>query len=119
MADFVQVMKDWRRMCSTIQSENKKTPFESWCHNCPIEQFCVIDTEINDLTDNVFRVIDERIQSWAAEHPEPVYPTMAKYLEQFGITIRRDGTVQADFFKANEPMSETLAKKLGVEPKEE
>ena len=58
------------------------------------------------------------IMNWAAEHPEPVYPSIAKYLERFGIIIRRDGSLEADFFKANEPMSADAAKLLGIEPKE-
>ena len=48
------------------------------------------------------------------EHPEPKYPSIAKYLERFGITIRRDGSLQADFFKANEPMSAYTANLLGI-----
>lgn len=49
----------------------------------------------------------------------PVYMTMAQFLEQFGIIVRREGTLEMDFFKANEPMSEEMAKRLGVKPLEE
>ena len=61
---------------------------------------------------------EEIIMTWAAEHPEPVYPSIAKYLERFGIIIRRDGSLQADFFKANEPMSTYIANLLGISPEE-
>lgn len=118
MADFVQVMKDWRRMCSAIQSKNQKTPFESWCRNCPIEKLCVIDTEIKDLTDNVFRVIDERIQSWAEENPELVYPTFREWLISIGIIGQMSThSVIADKLTMTH-IPPDIAEKLGIEPKE-
>lgn len=110
MAEFVDVLRQFDRMCKA----------NAGCFNCPlhdpdgVSDRCSIGAFINDS-----ERIEREVMSWAAEHPEPVYPTIAKYLEQFGITIRRDGTLEADFFKANEPMSETLAKKLGLEPKED
>ena len=114
MSDFVQTMKDWRRMCNTIQSKNQKASIGSWCKGCPLQDFCIIDTSIKDTTNGEFDIIGEQIQAWAAENPEPVYPSIAKYFKQFGITIRRDGSLEADYFKANEPMSADMAKLLGI-----
>lgn len=63
MADFVQVMKDWRRMCETIQSENQQTSSGGWCKGCPVQEVCVIDTAIKDATNNELAMIGEQIQS--------------------------------------------------------
>lgn len=115
MADFVQTMKDWRRMCDEMSSDDKYNA----CVNCPLKDYgcpAIYETE-NASTD--WGHIEKVVTAWATEHPEPVYPSIAKYLEQFGIIIRRDGTLQTDFFKANEPMSADIAQKLGIEPKED
>ena len=118
MSDFVQTMKDWRRMCKAQETIEKTDP----CRVCPLanngNDCCGIyeDNDGNDTRD--YAHIEGVIARWAKEHPEPVYPSMAKYLEKFGITIRRDGSLQADFFKAHEPMDADIAEKLGMKPKE-
>lgn len=106
MAEFQEVMRQWRRFC---KSHNN-------CGECEFDGKGICGD--HHLTEVPFADIELRIMAWAAEHPEPVYPSIAKYLERFGIIIRRDGTLEADFFKANEPMSAEIAQKLGIEPKE-
>lgn len=108
--DFVQTMKDWRRMCDTIQSENQKTSSNGWCKGCPVQGVCVIDTEIKDTTEKGFAMIGERIQSWAAEHPEPVYPTWREYIEDY------TGILMIDVI--DDPIPADIAEKLGLQPKE-
>lgn len=109
MAEFVDVLRQFDRMCKA----------NAGCINCPLHKpngvsdECSIGAFVNDS-----ERIEREVMVWAAEHPEPVYPSIAKYLEQFGITIRRDGSLQANFFKANEPMDAYIAKLLGIEPKE-
>lgn len=110
MADFVQVMKDWRRLCETIQSENQQKSPNGWCIGCPIQGNCVIDSEIKYTTDNVLAMIGERIQSWAAENPEPVYPSWSDFLNHIGLPTYGD---------LNSPIRPDIAKMLGLEPKEE
>lgn len=109
MAEFSEVMKQIARMADACKGE---------CEKCPLDNsvlctgpWCFGGTEGIAEAERI-------VMQWAAENPEPVYPSIAKYLEQFGITIRRDGSMQADFFKANEPMSADTAKLLGIEPKE-
>ena len=103
MAEFQKVMREWKRMCKSRG-------------NIP-DDFADAESALLfafDRPDEIERLVME----WAAEHPEPVYPSIAKYLEQFGITIRRDGSLEADFFKANEPMSADTAKLLGISSEE-
>ena len=103
MVDFVQTMKDWKRMCNAMAT----------CDECPMNEVKCWGKSPSDLIDS-FERRESVITEWAAEHPEPEYPSIAKYLEQLGITIRRDGSLEADFFKANEPMSADMAKMLGI-----
>ena len=109
MAEYVEVMKQKKRMCNS-----------TLCCKCNI--FYLSGENIGNCTQFILNnpsKAEKIIMSWAAEHPEPVYPSFAKYLEQFGINIRRDGTLEADFFKANEPMGADIAQMLGIEPKED
>lgn len=124
MASFVSTMHEWRRMCSAIQSENQKSHSGSWCRNCPIEQFCVIDTEIKNSTDNVFRIIDERVQAWADKNKEPVYPTWWEWLENMGIVSKAKSEYSEIFDRVCwgarmfDQIPASIAEKLGLEPKE-
>lgn len=117
---FKEVVYQWGRMCEHhfCNSRDVKNQSLSMCPIILEHNGYPCDDAIMDLSEEAIAQVEEIVMKWAEENPEPVYPTIAKYLEQFGITIRRDGTLEADFFKANEPMSETLAKKLGIVPKE-
>lgn len=64
MADFVQIMKDWRRMCSTMRS----------CDECPMNEVKCWAESPSDLIDS-FERRESVITEWAADHPEPRYPT--------------------------------------------
>ena len=104
MAEFQEVMKNYERMCK-----------EHLCTSaCPMYKIGVCEKLGRCVTEYGIEKVEQIVMSWAAEHPEPVYPSVAKYLEQFGIIIRRDGSVEADFFRANEPMSAEMAKLLGI-----
>jgi hypothetical protein len=109
VAEYQQRMKDWQRMCDSMQGGIRK------CDNCPLLKV-LCQYKPNEKVD--FAEAEQIIEKWVEEHPEPVYPSVAKYLEQFGIIIRRDGSLQADFFKANEPMSAYMANLLGISPEE-
>lgn len=110
MAEFQDVMRQWKRMCMEMGKEDEYTA----CDKCELRSFgcpAIYEQECNGAD---WSHVENVVTKWAAEHPEPVYPSIAKYLEQFGITIRRDGSLEADFFKANEPMSADMAKMLGI-----
>lgn len=116
MAEFLEVMKQKKRMC-------KKYTGGGICQSinydiCPLKCHDLCSKPITLIDIDKIQEGEEIIMRWAAEHQEPVYPSIAKYLEQFGITIRRDGSLEADFFKANEPMSADTAKLLGISSEE-
>ena len=65
---FIQTMKDWRRMC---QQMDKAFGMDG-CDHCSLE-VCMAVYE-SDNSENYVEV-ERKVVKWAAEHPEPVYPT--------------------------------------------
>lgn len=102
MAEFVQTMKDWRRMCKVYTTDD-----ESCCDGCPVADFrehgCGAIFEMEDSTD--WQKYADTIMEWANEHPEPVYPTWWDWFAAGGLD--QDDPIPAD-----------IAQKLGIEPKE-
>lgn len=106
MADFVQTMKDWRRMCKSYTQ----------CGACPLYKYdpgkcgrAVEHTE--QLLDKLnYSIVEDTVNKWAAEHPEPVYPTWGTWLaEKYDFDLR-------EIMYA--PIPADIAQKLGIEPKE-
>ena len=72
MAEFTEVMRQARRMCKEQQNVD-------CCVRCPINKngcMVVADAEYVDYAD-----AEQEIMHWAAEHPEPVYPTWAEWYD--------------------------------------
>lgn len=114
MAEFQEVMREWVRSRKTI-NENKLS-------YCPLEMFT------NDYIAN----IEKEVMTWAAEHPEPVYPTWGEWLQEQGVldveyipsasrtTSTSKSYIQtvktlAPFYR---PIPADIAQKLGITPKE-
>lgn len=110
MADFVQTMKDWRRMCKAYTTDD-----DFCCDGCPVVNFhehgCGAIFEMEDST-NWQRYADT-IREWAAEHPELVYETWGQYFRRY---------YGLEYCKGHEMLLENIpadiAEKLGIEPKE-
>lgn len=111
MADFVQTMKDWHRMCKAMTDRNPKDA----CDGCPLEAYgcSPVYEAIDSYSDVDFKVVGEKITAWAAEHPEPVYPTWGQYFRRY---------YGLEYCKGHEMLLENIpadiAEKLGIEPKE-
>lgn len=121
MAEFVQIMKDWRRMCQHME----KMGGDRSCDICPLGR-CNAIYEDDGNTD--YAEIGEKVLTWAAEHPEPVYPTWIDWLMSEGVIPTNDiaanstdSGVRAGMFyvtsKAFGPIPADIAQKLGIEPK--
>ena len=107
MAEFQEVMKEWVRARKAI-NENELS-----CY--PLEMF----------TDDHIANIEKEVMKWAAEHPEPVYPTYGEWFVEHGDLV--DGwqcntnavwtanTARGIFMK---PIPADIAQKLGIEPRE-
>lgn len=104
MAEFQEVMRQWARMCgannycSACRMQKENLPY-TLCSEGGIRS-------VENLAD-----AELVIMAWAAEHPEPVYPTWAEYLmhtyQDVSYARILGETIPAD-----------IAEKLGIEPKE-
>jgi len=115
MAEFQEVAHHWKRMCKVYW-----TPVS--CHGCPLAEHehayeaCI-------ATDIDVSGMEELVMSWAAENPEPVYPSWGEWLLEQGVvhagTETRNGFTyqvvnEKKFFTQ---IDADTAKKLGIEPK--
>lgn len=104
MADFVDVLRQFDRMCKA----------NAGCFNCPLHKpdgvsdGCSIGAFVNDS-----ERIEREVMKWAAEHPEPVYPTVYEWLVSIGL-LGSDMWAMSDLYK---PIPAEIAEKLGIQPK--
>lgn len=79
MAEFVQTMKDWKRMCDTYTTDDAV----SCCNGCPMSgRGCGSIYESGNAEPDI---IEREVMSWAAEHPEPKTPKWFDYLCNIGV----------------------------------
>lgn len=121
MAEFVQTMKDWRRMCQHME----KMGGDRSCDICQLGG-CNAIYEEDGSTD--YANVEEKVAAWAAEHPEPQYPTWGEWFAEQGelsanwkdlrvvsCSGKFSGGIIGVFY--NEIPAD-IAQKLGIEPKE-
>ena len=110
MAEFVQTMKDWRRMCIAANDG----PDTTKCGNCPMGESRLCGFEISDIGDYELQEAETFITTWAAEHPEPVYPAWRDWLRnQYPMS---GPYTMTDILES--PIPADIAQKLGITPKE-
>jgi hypothetical protein len=70
-------------------------------------------------------LVEAAVMRWAAEHPEPVYPTWGEWLvaqdiiTEYGrIECGGSGVCGVFTDKGGQPIPADIAQKLGIEPKE-
>lgn len=99
MAEYKDVIKQFKRMCKSISSVQRT------CGECPMRR-----ENIGQCRKVAFeRPVDfeATVMQWAAEHPEPAYPTLAEWLRSIGLANHR----------MIDPIPADIAQKLGIEPK--
>lgn len=114
---FREVMHEVNRLCMTISGCNQNCPLENngCCGN--LGAYCSDPLQVE--------CIESVVMSWAAEHPEPVYPTWGEWFVEHGDLV--DGWQNAtnaawvakralDVFM--KPIPADIAEKLGLQPKE-
>ncbi len=66
-----------------------------------------------------WRLLEEKVDAWAAENPEPLYPTWLDYLHTVGLVTKTENCTPYgfDFTKVMKPIPADIAEKLGLKPK--
>lgn len=124
MADFVQTMKDWRRMCNACQTE-KDISGVCGCYPAGNYATCAMksmDKEADLACDDLyFERLEKTIEVWAAEHPEPVYPTWYAWLANMcvvPIELPPDQAIMVTDIGLLKKIPADIAERLGIKPKE-
>lgn len=115
MAEYNDVIKHFKRMCRYYNGQK--------CGGCPL--YCkghgcnISHCRMLAFDDKKFQNV---VMSWAAEHPEPVYPTWGEWLESFGVvevTKAKDRIITV-MMKPEllNSIPADIAERLGIKPKE-
>ena len=115
MSEFQEVMRQFDRMCKA----------HGGCVDCPLAIKGTLETKcsVGSFVDEP-EYIEREVMAWAAEHPEPVYPTWSEWLVQMGVFPQMMSTnpIKAMDAISNgvcKPIPADMAQKLGIEPKGE
>lgn len=111
MAEFQEVMKQWLRMCKAY----------SQCEGCKLNAYDELGYKYscheNGIPCNIDRV-ELVVMAWAAEHPEPVYPTWWSWLINEGV-IEKGSTYKGAIDQLTmHTIPDDIAQKLGIKPME-
>lgn len=122
MAEFQEVMRQYDRMCEATPRCD-----EVECSDCVLfdQDFGKNGSCLPEILLEDPKLFEHRIMAWAAEHPEPVYPTWKEWLEEQCVVVHFDSVNEKGkkvkwelTNKSNCPVPADIAKKLGIEPKE-
>lgn len=106
MAEFQEVIEQFKRLCDSANQD---------CSSCGLGN---MSCSIKDVVDNSVE-FEERVISWAAEHPELVYPTWGEWLMSNGVIsgLSPRGAIDA-LGNLKTPIPADIAQKLEITPKE-
>ena len=110
MAEFQEVMEQFDRMCWYYQRK-RECPMA-----CPMNGVNI--SQCRKVAFEEAKVTEKTVMAWAAEHPEPVYPTWAEWLKIHGIIGIDNGRPYVSQ-RAYDNIPTDIAQKLGIETKED
>lgn len=117
VAEFQEVARHWKRMCERYWTVTS-------CHGCPIAEHEKAYEACSAYETDVVKM-EELVMVWAAEHPEPVYPTWKEWLEEQRVVVHFDSVSEKGTKvkweltnKSNCRIPAEIAEKLGIKPKE-
>lgn len=107
MAEFIDVVHTIQRICKRANGK---------CPACLLGKFACPNNVRFDKTDEAaFRELEDVVNKWAAENPEPVYPTWIEWFREIGVV----SSEQKGFhIWLHNHIPADIAQKLGIEPKE-
>ena len=123
MAEFVTVMSEFMRLCDSFK----------YCEGCPVDQAGFsCDCDHQGYSKTGAAELEHIIMTWAAEHPEPVYPLWGEWLTSIGAARRVPTGIPFQLVNGDivDPPYEIevnlydhipadIVEKLGIPPKEE
>lgn len=107
MAEFENVMAAFTRMCKYMNRECIE-------RNCPLALKGFCEKPVYYYTQEDIQEVEKIIAKWAAEHPEPEYPTWVGWFQQMEIVPPEQKCFHSWLL---EPIPADIAEKLGIEPK--
>ena len=116
MAEFVQIMKDWRRMCKAQDDGSNRDV----CATCP---FGILGEGCSSIyeDDMDYAKLESVVVEWAKKHPLPKMMTFYEWLTTLINDKYKNRIVDDHDFVAwldATPIPADIAQKLGIEPKE-
>ena len=121
MAEFKDVMREWKRMCA--YETDRAVKQERYCGMvCPIGPLSVCG-DCGDWRDEDFARAEKLIIDWADEHPASQFPTWADWLSEMGVITCAPMVGKKMWYAVyaktvNDPIPAYIAGKLVIEPKE-
>lgn len=123
MSEFIEVMRQARRMCESFS--------DGHCSECPIGNANLLECGITVTSRMDCEEVERRVMQWAAENPEPVYPTWREWQNstfpdahkfvkpcEFGRRDRFNCTGKTCIECIEQQIPVDIAEKLGIKPKE-
>lgn len=104
MAEFQEVMRQWVRARKATASSAEENVLSVYL--------------LEEYDDALIADIEKNVMQWAAEHPEPVYPTWLEWLSDMGLIIKNGDAYTFHFIRATKHIPSDIAEKLGLEAKE-
>ena len=110
MAEFQEVMKQKKRMCTKYTGGGI---CQSKDYNiCPLKGHDLCSKTLTLINIDKIQEGEEIIMRWAAENPEPIYPSWYRWLIMMGAI----GSVEDLFSDLQREIPADIAQKLGIEP---
>ena len=101
MAEFKEVAKEYRRMCSTY--------VDNYCNHCPLVEEIADHYTCPEYLIDFPEAVENIVIQWAIKNPKPEYPM---WIEAISSMYPGMAPTQSVY----QPMPEDIAKKLGIEP---
>ena len=125
MAEFQEVMNNMARLCKEYWPDGE----DECLKDCPLYNTWCLNMELDcpqiDHRQHEMQEVETKVMRWAAEHPEPVYPTWLEWLKEQGIYTGKveisNDEIDVDVEltgKIYTQIPADIAQKLGIEPKE-
>ena len=122
MAEFQEVIKQWGRMCDghvCAIEDVEKCP-EKLCPIAGLHDGFPCEEDPKCWTDECAKQFEDIVMAWAAENPEPVYPTWREYIYDYCVKQNPDlrGCNDYQFVAVfmGQPIPADIAQKLEIEP---